>query len=335
MLPLRLPAPLTVPTPGRLVGMVHGSGWPIASCLVLVLCAPTLAGASREVGLLVAPDLASDGGDVNLTELHEWPGADHGSPAIDQAYGAIDASVVWDHEWNLIASLGFYELAFAPAQPVSDEATRARLGYDELELFPRHLGSAGTMLGCDLDLQYADGPGSVSWQRCDGSMVLYAHPHAQAASSWMIELIGSTQRELHLPVVFPGIAYCQVGPHLQWSLGFPFSYLDWQPRPDWSITGQVADNSQLIIVYGLGLLRPGLVYSWDTTPLRVPQPGQRGAALAYEEMALGAQLTLVAGPYGSLVAGAGRAMRRILHERDRTLALGSAWQSTASGELDF
>ena len=314
---------------------IGGSSALAGSCLVLVLSAAALNGASREVDLLVAPDLAPTGADVNLTGLHEWPGADDATPAIDQDYGSIDGSLVWGHDWNLIASLGFYELSFARAQPGGGEMTRSRAGYGELELFPRQLGPSGTMLGCDLDMHYADGPGAFSWQRCDGSVVFYIHPQAQAASSWMVELIGTTQRELHLPVVFPGIAYCQLGPRLQWALGFPFSYLSWQPRPDWLISGQVADNSQLGIVYGSGVLRPGVVFSWNDTELRVPQPGERGPALSYEEMALSVQLTLVAGRYGSALAGVGRAMRRILHQPDQTLTLGSAWQSTISGELDF
>ena len=333
------------PAPGVLASRLLGNSRSAAAaalvhlllvlvCFLIATRAP-LAGAAREVDLLVAPDLAPSGGDVNLTQLHEWPSTGDGTPAIDQAYGSIDGSMVWGHDWNLIASLGFYDLWVAPAPSAGADASRMRLGYDELELYPRHLSASGTMLGCDLDLQYAHGAGGFSYQRCDGSVVLFAHPQAQAASSWLFELIGSTQRELHLPVVFPGVAYCRIEPHLSWSLGFPFSYLNWQPRPDWAITGQIADNSMLSIVYGAGLLRPGLFYSWDTTPLRVPQPGGRGPALSFEEMALSAQLTVVAGRYGSLVVGAGRAMRRILHEQNQTIGLGSAWQSTLSGELDF
>ena len=307
----------------------------VVACILLGLGAPALPGASRDVGLLVAPVAAPSGADMNITELHEWPGDDDRTPTIDQTDGSADLSLVPDGAWNAIVSLGFYELSLDPAQPVANDPARSRLGYGELELFPRRFSRSGTVVGCDLDLDYARSSGAFSWQRCDGSVVLFVHLQAQATSSWMVELIATTQRELHLPAAFPGLAYCHLDPHLQWSLGFPFSSLHWQPRPDWTISGQVADNSQLSVVYGSGMLQPGLVASRSTTVLRVSQEGERGDAVSYAETGLTAQLTLIVGRYGSLVAGAGRALLRVLHEPTQNLRLGSAWQSTLGGEFDF
>jgi hypothetical protein len=244
--------------------------------------------------------------------------------------------VLFNATTSLVISLGGYDLQLgsssvaAPGEPLP-----RHLAYGEFETLPRYFSPQGWCLGADIDLVYNHPTGGFSWDHADGSVVLFLHADVTAASSWLYELVYTTQPLYHLPELLPGLAYCLTIPTLKACIGLPFSSIDWTPNRHWEFSGQIANASTVTLAHLDGIWQQALAWTWNPHLLRYPGT-TRGDFLIYEEMSCDASLQ-ASGEWGNAGVSFGRVLSRTLYDETRRTAAhwGPAWESSVQGEIDF